>query len=106
MITREKWQAQTKVIRDMAELIWQASIPFEEEGYHNAHKLGVECRLWEQQLMMTYREMIDMADDRDCEDEDYPTEAERALSALKDAHSSLGARREELGLPNLTGGAS
>ena len=73
MITREQWQAQTKVIRDMAELIWQTSIPFEEEGNHNAHKLGFFCRRWEEQLMITYGEMIDMADDRDCEDEDYPT---------------------------------
>ena len=30
MKTREQWQAETKVIRDMAELIWKTSIPFEE----------------------------------------------------------------------------
>ena len=71
MKTREQWQAETKVIRDMAELIWQTSIPLEEQYRHgeNNNQFG----LWEQQLMRTYGEMVDMADDRDLEDEDYPT---------------------------------
>ena len=74
MITREQWQAETKVIRDMAEIIWKASSQFEEE-YLATQDLGWKLTVhsWEQQLMRTYREMIDMADDRDCEDEDYPT---------------------------------
>ena len=79
MKTREQWQAETKVIRDMAELIWKTSIPFEEkyeEDYltvasHDAY--NSHFGVWERQLMRTYNEMIDMALDRDDEDEDYPT---------------------------------
>ena len=71
MRTREQWQAETKVIRDMAELIWQTSIPLEEQYRHGAN--SNQFGLWEQQLMRTYGEMMDMADDRDLEDEDYPT---------------------------------
>ena len=73
MKTREQWQAETKVIRDMAELIWQTSIPFEEEKLAHNDDWGDQFGLWEQQLMRTYGEMVDMANDRDLEDEDYPT---------------------------------
>ena len=88
MKTREQWQAETKVIRDMAELIFQASIPFEEmDKTRSSYKLKYvasddaysnQFGLWEQQLMRTYDEMIDMAVDRDDEDEDYPTAKEVA----------------------------
>ena len=73
MKTREHWQAETKVIRDMAELIWKTSIPFEEEKFAHNDDWGNQFGLWEQQLMRTYGEMIDLANDRDLEDEDYPT---------------------------------
>jgi hypothetical protein len=73
MKTREQWQAETKVIRDMAELIWKTSIPFEERYLASNDFLSEQCGLWEQQLMSTYNEMIDMAFDRDLENEDYPT---------------------------------
>ena len=88
MKTREQWQAETKVIRDMAELIWQTSIPFEEmDKTRFSYKLKYvasddaysnQFGLWEQQLMRTYGEMIDMATYRDLEDEDYPTVEEVA----------------------------
>lgn len=89
MKTREQWQAETKVIRDMAETIWKASIPFEEDHFNagvggSGHFCAVkdahsnQFGLWEQQLMRTYGEMIDMAIDRDLEDEDYPTVKEVA----------------------------
>lgn len=104
MITREQWQAETREIRQAAEALWKFSVRFEESTSKYVSSFD------QARLMPIYEEMIDMADDRDCEDEDYPTDAEiaerRILSALKDAHSSLGARREELGLPDLTGGAS
>jgi len=87
MKTREQWQAETKVIRDMAETIWKASIPFEEEylasgvggsghfwAVKDAH--SNQFGLWECQLMRTWGEMNDMANDRDLEDEDYPTAKE------------------------------
>jgi hypothetical protein len=73
MKTREQWQAETKVIRDMAELIWKTSIPFEERYLASNDFLSEQCGLWEKQLMRTYSEMIDMAFDRDLENEDYPT---------------------------------
>jgi hypothetical protein len=73
MKTREQWQAETKVIRDMAEIIWKASIPFEEEYLATRDTDWADTfHNWEQQLLRTYGEMIDMANDRDCEDEDYP----------------------------------
>ncbi len=77
MKTREQWQAETKVIRDMAEIIWKASIPFENEYLATRNTDWADTfHNWERQLMRTYSEMIEMAVDRDCEDEDYPTEAE------------------------------
>ena len=71
--SREQWQAETKVMRDMAELIWQTSIPFEERYLAANDCLSDQFGRWEQQLMRTYGEMVDMANDRDLEDEDYPT---------------------------------
>ncbi len=76
MKTREQWQTETKVIRDMAEIIWKTSIPFEEEKLVHNDDWGDQFGLWEQQLMRTYGEMIDMANERDLEDEDYPTAEE------------------------------
>jgi len=73
MKTREQWQAETKVIRDMAELIWQTSIPLEEKYLERHDAYSNQFGLWEQQLMRTYGEMVDLANDRDLEDEDYPT---------------------------------
>lgn len=78
MKTREQWQTETKVIRDMAEIIWKTSIPFEEEKLVHNDDWGDQFGLWEQQLMRTYGEMIDMANERDLEDEDYPTVEEMA----------------------------
>jgi len=78
MKTREQWQAETKVIRDMAELIWQTSIPFEEQKFAHNDDWGDQCGLWESKLMAIREEMIDMAIDRDLEDEDYPTVKEVA----------------------------
>jgi len=78
MKTREQWQAETKVIRDMAELIWKTSIPLEEKYLASHDAYSNQFGLWEQQLMRTYGEMIDMAIDRDLEDEDYPTVKEVA----------------------------
>lgn len=76
MKTREQWQAETKVIEEMAELIWQISIPFEEKSLASHDAYSNQFGLWEQQLMRTHNEMIDMAVDRDNEDEDYPTAKE------------------------------
>jgi len=78
MKTKEQWQTETKVIRDMAEIIWKTSIPFEEEKLVHNDDWGDQFGLWEQQLMRTYGEMIDMANERDLEDEDYPTVEEMA----------------------------
>lgn len=106
MITREQWKAETREIREAAEALWKFSVRFEESTSSYVSSFD------HARLMPIYEEMIGMADDRDCEDEDYPTEAEierRAeswLSELKDAHSSLGARAKELGLPTLAGGES
>ena len=79
MKTREQWQAETKVIRDMAELIWKTSIQFEEEYLATRDSGWADMfQHWEKQLMRTYGEVIAMARDRDIEDEDYPTVEELA----------------------------
>jgi hypothetical protein len=104
MITREQWKAETREIKAAAEALWKFSVKFEESTSSYVSDLD------HARLMPIYEEMIVMAYDRDCEDEDYPTEAEiaekRTLSELKDVHSNLGARAKELGLPTLAGGAS
>ena len=73
--SREQWQAETKAMRDMAELIWKTSVPFEERYLASNDRLSEQFGLWEQQLMRTYNEVIDMANDRDLEDADYSATA-------------------------------
>jgi len=100
--SREQWQAETKAMRYMAELIWKTSIPFEERYLASNDCLSEQFGLWEQQLMRTYNEMIDMANDRDLEDEDYPT----ILELLEKTHKDTSTAFRSLGLPTFSGRAS
>ena len=97
--SREQWQAETKVMRDMAELIWKTSIPFEERYLASNDWLSEQFGLWEQQLMRTYNEVVDKANDRDLENEDYPTE----LEELTHEDTLLSETFRALGLPTFNG---
>lgn len=96
--SREQWQAETKVMRDMAELIWKTSIPFEEKYLASNDWLSEQFGLWEQQLMRTYNEVVDKANDRDLENEDYPTE----LELLEKTHNDTSTAFRSLGLPTFS----
>jgi|TARA_B110000908_G_scaffold51328_1_gene62615 hypothetical protein len=96
--SREQWQAETKAMRDMAELVWRTSIPFEESYLETNDCLSEQFFLWEQQLMRTYGEMINMVNDRDLENEDYPTE----LELLEKTHKDTSTAFRSLGLPTFS----
>ena len=81
MKTREEWQRETKVIRDMAKGIWDTSgqgiipktyhVPNGELDYARGH--GEQFNYFKKLLLGIRDEMIEAARDRDLEDEDYLT---------------------------------